>query len=556
MLIITLILTIGIQTVTFATTAPILNSLKSYKLVNTYVISNTKNGSSQSLINVKTKIVLGSDLNSPYMINVSDYKSSRGTITKDEKGVYILTDVMSSIAPNSSYSIDIERTFITGTIDYNVNKYKITSDYSEFNNYSDYLNEDIGIEVNNAKIQAKAKSLTQNIVNPYDKAFSIFKFVTTSMTYKLGSPYANKGALSALTYKEGVCEDYAKLFVALCRASGIPARTVSGYRNNGDRINNTFDLTDASHMWAEVYLPSYGWTIAEPTLIFSSGSSIPDATLMRYFGKAQNTAEHIAIVYKNDRYLDNVAVNWQYNTEDNDVPTVRIKYNTMLHQINTKSASLIVTATIAVMKAEDTILQTDLDSANILVNNLANSIDKTNLTARLNSVLSDINIIKIENQKVIKATTITLAAKQIPTRDNYDKALALVVGLKDGVNKTTLQAQLNVILKNIEDAKARSKFPELSDSPSFTTEDTKKVWNVKLNQVIDTKTVNTYNISMKNSKGQLIDIKVSCNEKTLSISPINKFEVGEQYAVYISDKVLNMNRDGIKNGYYFTFEVK
>ncbi|MGH4120704.1 transglutaminase-like domain-containing protein [Clostridium sp.] len=432
MLILTLIITIGMQSVTFGITLPILDSLKTYKLVNTYVIRNTKNGDSGSLLNTKVTIILGTDLNSSYMINASAYKSSGGTITKDANGAYILTEIISSIAPNSSHSINVERTFTTGTIDYSIDKSEVTSNYSKLTNYTNYLRADSGIEVNDAGIQAKAKALTEDIVNPYDKSFAIFKFVNTSMTYNLSSQYANKGALSALTYKQGVCEDYAKLFVALCRASGIPSRTVVGYRNSGlPLINNNIDLTNASHMWAEVYLPGYGWIISEPTVIFNQ-KGISDDIFMRYFGKSLSPAEHIATSYKAGSYDSSITVSSNYNRTTNSKPTMGITSNAIL----------------------------------------------------------------------------------------------------------------------------QTKFPTLLDSSFLTTKDLTKVWNIKLNQVIDKKTATTDNISMKNSKGELIDFKVSSNENVVSISPIGKYKIGEQYVVYISDKVLSTEGTGIKNGYYFTFEIR
>lgn len=505
MLIVTLMITIGMQSVTFGLTSPILDSLKTYKLVNTYVISNTKSGDSGSLLNTKATIILGTDLNSPYMINPSAYKSSGATITKDANGVYILTKTINSIPPNSSHSINVERTFTTGTIDYNIDKSKVTSNYSKLTNYTNYLKADSGIEVNDARIQAKAKSLTGNIVNPYDKAFAIFKFVNTSMTYNLNSPYANKGALSALTYKQGVCEDYAKLFVALCRASGIPSRTVVGYRNSGlPVINNNINLTNVSHMWAEVYMPSYGWVISEPTVIFNQ-KGIPDNIFMKYFGKSLNPAEHIAIGYKAGSYDSSVTVSSKYEKITNSKPIIDITSKTMLYT-NGVTISPIVT--------------------------------------------------EAEQQKINEATRLTLTASNLQTRDNYNKALIAVNKLQSGVNKTTLETKLVAILKTIEGNEAGSKFPTLLDSPFLTTKDTAKVWNIKLNQAIDKKTATIDNISVKNSKGELIGFNVSCNGDVVSISPIDKYQIGEQYAVYISDKVLSIDGSGIKDGYYFTFEIK
>ena len=86
------------------------------------------------------------------------------------------------------------------------------------------------------------------------------------MSYDLDSASRNSGALSALYNGSGVCEDYAALFVALCRAEGIPARLVNGYtdpRGRGDVWNvaygETFPLTGFRHSWAEFYLEGLGW---------------------------------------------------------------------------------------------------------------------------------------------------------------------------------------------------------------------------------------------------------------------------------------------------------
>ena len=64
-----------------------------------------------------------------------------------------------------------------------------------------------------------------------------------------------------LAGKEGACRDMTVLFIAVCRAVGIPARFVSGYQE-GDPDEKQSDL----HAWAEVYLPGGGWRGYDPTL--------------------------------------------------------------------------------------------------------------------------------------------------------------------------------------------------------------------------------------------------------------------------------------------------
>ncbi len=67
--------------------------------------------------------------------------------------------------------------------------------------------------------------------------------------------------------KKGFCEHYAAAFVTLMRASGIPARVVTGYQ--GGEYNQLGDYllvrqSDA-HAWAEVWLQGEGWVRVDPT---------------------------------------------------------------------------------------------------------------------------------------------------------------------------------------------------------------------------------------------------------------------------------------------------
>lgn len=66
------------------------------------------------------------------------------------------------------------------------------------------------------------------------------------------------------TTREGVCQDFANLFICLTRLLGIPARYRMGYIYTGANYENKIQ-SDASHAWAEVYLPYVGWRGYDPT---------------------------------------------------------------------------------------------------------------------------------------------------------------------------------------------------------------------------------------------------------------------------------------------------
>jgi transglutaminase-like putative cysteine protease len=64
-------------------------------------------------------------------------------------------------------------------------------------------------------------------------------------------------------HKQGVCQDFAHIFIAVCRASGIPARYVSGYLVT--RRSRSAMGSPASHAWAEALVPGWGWRAFDPT---------------------------------------------------------------------------------------------------------------------------------------------------------------------------------------------------------------------------------------------------------------------------------------------------
>ncbi|MDP8231740.1 MAG: transglutaminase family protein, partial [Candidatus Zophobacter franzmannii] len=68
----------------------------------------------------------------------------------------------------------------------------------------------------------------------------------------------------ALAQRQGVCQDFTHIMLALVRRLGIPCRYVSGYlfhrTESGDR-----SAVDAMHAWVEAYLPTLGWVGFDPT---------------------------------------------------------------------------------------------------------------------------------------------------------------------------------------------------------------------------------------------------------------------------------------------------
>ena len=69
----------------------------------------------------------------------------------------------------------------------------------------------------------------------------------------------------ALTSKQGVCQDFAHIMIALLRNLRIPSRYVSGYLYEPLRARDDQPAQSASHAWVEALIPGIGWTGFDPT---------------------------------------------------------------------------------------------------------------------------------------------------------------------------------------------------------------------------------------------------------------------------------------------------
>jgi hypothetical protein len=86
-----------------------------------------------------------------------------------------------------------------------------------------YLGPSPYIESRSPKIRSLAKEIGADKEKAWEKVETIYDWVRDKVEYKDGPL---KGALAALHDGSGDCEELTSLFIAICRASDIPARTV------------------------------------------------------------------------------------------------------------------------------------------------------------------------------------------------------------------------------------------------------------------------------------------------------------------------------------------
>ena len=75
----------------------------------------------------------------------------------------------------------------------------------------------------------------------------------------------------SLDSRQGVCQDFSHIMIAVVRNLGIPCRYVSGYLYH-DELHHDRSAEGATHAWVEALLPGIGWAGFDPTNGVIAGS--------------------------------------------------------------------------------------------------------------------------------------------------------------------------------------------------------------------------------------------------------------------------------------------
>jgi len=124
-----------------------------------------------------------------------------------------------------------------------------------------YLRPSRYVESDHPSIVATAKSLAEGLNRTIDKVFAVLRFVVDYLEYDPSTP-SRASAVEAYESRRGVCEQYARLFTALCRAMGVPARVARGFgllSLEPDVVHRA----DSLHAWAQFFAQDYSWIPVE-----------------------------------------------------------------------------------------------------------------------------------------------------------------------------------------------------------------------------------------------------------------------------------------------------
>ena len=164
----------------------------------------------------------------------------------------------------------------------------------------DWISPSYYIDSDNEAFVSKANELIQGLSSNIEKAKAIQRFVVSHLDFTNYHDSFLEKASKTYELGYGTCMNFSRLYVALCRAADIPARTIWGivYGYNDDNIY------DYHHQWAEILDETGYWHPMDLT--------------------------YTTLFDLNDiRYLDLI-----YAAEENTIIKNRAIYNLMLEDLN------------------------------------------------------------------------------------------------------------------------------------------------------------------------------------------------------------------------------
>lgn len=95
---------------------------------------------------------------------------------------------------------------------------------------------------------------------PVEQMHALVAAIADAVVYTTGTSVVSDSAEDALVAGQGVCQDHAHVLIAAARHLGYSARYISGYLQMAG-----IEDQDASHAWAEVWVPDLGWVGFDPS---------------------------------------------------------------------------------------------------------------------------------------------------------------------------------------------------------------------------------------------------------------------------------------------------
>lgn len=99
---------------------------------------------------------------------------------------------------------------------------------------------------------------------PHEMLVELNRAIYETFQYVPNSTKVDSPIEDAIDARQGVCQDFSHIMIALARSLKIPCRYVSGYLYHQPKEKDR-SLESATHAWIEALLPNAGWTAFDPT---------------------------------------------------------------------------------------------------------------------------------------------------------------------------------------------------------------------------------------------------------------------------------------------------
>jgi hypothetical protein len=265
-------------------------------------IHQVRNYGPDSVKTLDVYLAVPHDLPNQELIGEPVYDPEPGEFIEDKWGQkvahYRFTDLAASDFTNVSMTTDVKlfrnRYYIfperVGTLK------DIPKDITD-----SYLINDVKFDYDNPIIQSALKKAVGDETNPYWIARKIYNYLIENLEYERVGGW--NVAPTVLERGNGSCSEYTFVYIAMCRAAGVPARFVGSVVIRGD--DASYD--QVFHRWVEVYLPGYGWVPVDP----SGGDSEWPSNRAKSFGYLNNRFLITTTGGGGSEYLE-----WSYNANE------------------------------------------------------------------------------------------------------------------------------------------------------------------------------------------------------------------------------------------------
>lgn len=109
-------------------------------------------------------------------------------------------------------------------------------------------------------IRALANKVRSAASSGVDQLHVLMRTIAERVRYDTGDMDVERSAAQTLTQGQGVCQDFAHLFIAAARTLDVPTRYVSGHLFRRDGASEQA----AAHAWAEAWIDGVGWIGFDP----------------------------------------------------------------------------------------------------------------------------------------------------------------------------------------------------------------------------------------------------------------------------------------------------